>query len=265
MPKISAYAQILVKIFNDKYRNGMESVEFTREEIIEAANELEVKVPKNVGDVVYSYRYRKDMPEAIADTAGEGKAWIIIGGGDARYAFKLSHTPFVTPNRAIQSIKIPDNTPEILVKYALSDEQALLSKVRYNRLIDIFLGITTFSLQNHLRTKVKDVGQIEIDELYVGVDKRGQHFIIPVQAKGGNDRIGVVQLSQDMAYCISKFPNLICVPISVQFMDNDVVAMFHLDCEDHNAQIVEEKHYQLVPSTQITDEYIMRLREHPQT
>ncbi len=28
-----------------------------------------------------------------------------------------------------------------------------------------FLGLTTYSLQSHLRTSVKDVGQIEIDEL----------------------------------------------------------------------------------------------------
>jgi hypothetical protein len=39
--------------------------------------------------------------------------------------------------------------------------------VRYNRLLYIFLGLTTYSLQNHLRTTVKSVGgsQIAIDEI----------------------------------------------------------------------------------------------------
>lgn len=259
--KQNVYAEILTKIFADKYQPGMDLVTFEREEIFTAAEALGLKRPRNAGDVVYAYRYRNDMPERISATAKEGQAWIIIGMGDSKYAFKLSKTPFVGPNLAMQRIKIPENTPEIIERYRLSDEQGLLSKVRYNRLLDIFLGITTYSLQNHLRTKVAGIGQIEIDEVYVGVNKKGQHYIIPVQAKGGKDKIGVVQLSQDIAYCKAVFPHLICVPIAVQFMDDNGIAMFHLDCEDHNAKIVEEKHYELVRSSEISDDYIRRLGE----
>ncbi len=56
------------------------------------------------------------------------------------------------------------------------DEQALLARVRYNRLVDIFLGIRAYSLQIHLRTNVKSKGQIEIDEIYVGVDRHGSQY-----------------------------------------------------------------------------------------
>lgn len=91
------------------------------------------------------------------------------------------------------TIKVPDATPGIIAKYALNDEQALLAKVRYNRLLDIFTGVTCYSLQNHLRTTVPNMGQIETDELYVGVDKRGVHYVLPVQAKGGKDKLGIVQ------------------------------------------------------------------------
>jgi len=42
--------------------------------------------------------------------------------------------------------KVPDSSPGIVAKYALSDEQALLAKVRYNRLVDIFSGVTCYSL-----------------------------------------------------------------------------------------------------------------------
>src|ERR1022692_4109950 len=89
------------------------------------------------------------------------------------------------------AIKIPDATPEIIAAYALSDEQALLAKVLYNRLLDIFLVLTTYPLQNHLRATVKKMGdsQIEIGEVYVGVDKHGEQFALPVQAKGGSDRL----------------------------------------------------------------------------
>ena len=106
-----------------------------------------------------------------------------------------SKTTRIEPNKSLVIIKLLDSTPELIRAYALDDEQALLAIVRYNRLIDTFLGLTTFSLQNHLRTTVKGVGQIEIDELYIGLDKRGCHYVIPVQAKGGSDQIGVTPSS----------------------------------------------------------------------
>jgi hypothetical protein len=155
------------------------------------------------------------------------------------------------PREDVAAIKIPDATPEIIGAYALGDEQALLAKVRYNRLIDIFLGLTTYSLQNHLRTQVKGMGQIEIDEIYVGLNKNGAQFVVPVQAKGGSDKLSPVQTLQDDACCRLKFPDLICRPISAQFMDDNVIALFELTVENGNALIVEERHYQLVPSDKI--------------
>lgn len=50
--------------------------------------------------------------------------------------------------------KIPNATPAIIAMYALSDEQALLAKVRYNRLVAVFTGVTCYSLQSHLRTAI---------------------------------------------------------------------------------------------------------------
>ena len=94
--------------------------------------------------------------------------------------------------------------------YALSDEQALLAKLRYNRLLDTFTGLTCYSLQNHLRTKVPNVGQVEVDEIYVGLDRKGAHYVLPIQAKGGNDQINIVQIEQDLAMCAAKFPALQC-------------------------------------------------------
>ena len=173
--------------------------------------------------------------------------------GRARYRFRLAKLANIVPNPSMIAVKIPDATPEIISAYALSDEQALLAKVRYNRLLDIFLGLTTYSLQNHLRTTVKAMGdtQIEIDEVYVGVNKHGEQFALPVQAKGGSDRLSVVQTSQDIACCKEKFSGLTCRPISAQFMSDDVIAMFELALDGEDVKLVEEKHYKLVPADQI--------------
>ena len=124
--------------------------------------------------------------------------------------------------------------------------------MRYNRLIDLFLGIAAFSLQNHLRTTVKGIGQIEIDELYVGVDRNGAQYVVPVQAKGGRDRHGRQQTEQDMACCKEKFPDLICRAVSAQFMADGRIAMFELALQDDDIRVVAEKHYQLVPSSSIS-------------
>jgi hypothetical protein len=99
---------------------------------------------------------------------------------------------------------------------------------------------------------VKDIGQIEIDEIYVGLDRQGRQFLLPVQAKGGTDQLSTVQSQQDIACCAQKFPNLICRSISTQFLENDLIAMFELVLENGNVRIVDEKHYKLVPADQIS-------------
>lgn len=138
----------------------------------------------------------------------------------------------------------------------MSDEQALLAKVRYNRLIDTFTGLTCYSLQNHFRTTVPGIGQVETDELYIGVDKRGVHYIIPVQAKGGNDKLGIVQIEQDFAVGLSKFPDLICKPIAAQFMSSGAIALFEFELQDLEIKVNAEKHYRLVGQNELTNEEI---------
>ena len=98
------------------------------------------------------------MPQQIVDTQPDGAEWIIEGDGRARYKFLLVPINRIVPNRELATIEIPDSTPEIVGAYALNDEQALLARLRYNRLIDVFLGVTAYSLQNHLRTSVVNIG-----------------------------------------------------------------------------------------------------------
>jgi hypothetical protein len=148
--------------------------------------------------------------------------------------------------------KVPDSTPGVVAKYSLNDEQALLAKVRYNRLIDIFTGIACYSLQNHLRTTVAHLGQVETDEIYIGIDKRGAHYIFPVQAKGGADKLNIVQIEQDIALCAAKFPSLICRAIGAQFMGDDLIALFEFEEGENGIALSSEKHYRLVRPDDVT-------------
>jgi len=252
MPKQNRYDSIIAEIFKNHFKKGKDSFEFNRSELEKVAKKLKIKLPKNLGDLLYSYRFRNNLPEEIMNTAVSGSAWTIELAGHASYRFKLSKMSRILPRPDLMQIKIPDSTPEIIGQYSLSDEQALLAKVRYNRLIDIFLGITTYSLQNHLRTTVSGIGQIEIDEIYVGVNRNGVQFIIPVQAKGGKDQIGAVQTKQDLACCNQKFPELVCRPIAAQFLEDDLIAMFELAPVGDEIKVIEEKHYKLLPADHIS-------------
>jgi len=246
------YQSLIERIFSGHYEKGMREFYFVREEIKSAAADLHIELPMNVGDVLYALRFRTPMPAHIVATQPPGFEWIIELAGRAKYKFSLAKKSRIVPNQNLARIKIPNSTPEIIAAYVIDDEQALLAKVRYNRLIDIFLGLTTFSLQNHLRTTTTGMGQIEIDELYVGLDKFGCHYVIPVQAKGGKDQISIVQTRQDMAWCAPRYPELGCRPISAQFITPELIALFELTVEGDEIRVVEERHYQLVPGSELS-------------
>ena len=250
--RLNRYQSIIELIFNKHHQHGLLSFEFDRNEFEQAALAMQIALPKNIGDVVYSVRYRTELPQSIRDVASPGKEWIVEGAGRGRYRFRQVSLNRIVPRDDLVTIKIPDATPEIIGAYALGDEQALLAKVRYNRLIDVFLGITSYSLQNHLRTTVAKVGQIEIDEIYVGIDRHGRQFVVPVQAKGGNDQHGIVQTQQDTACCAEKFPSLLCRPVSAQFMPGGKIAMFELTLEEGEVKVVFERHYELVSASAIS-------------
>jgi hypothetical protein len=256
LKKPNRYSAIIGTIFKNHYKKGMTQFEFSRDEFVEIAEKLGIALPKNLGDTIYSFRFRTALPDDIVATAGKDREWVIELAGRALYRFRMAKLANIVPNPSMIAIKIPDATPEIITAYALSDEQALLAKVRYNRLVDTFLGLTTYSLQNHLRTTVKSMGdsQIEIDEVYVGVNKHGEQFALPMQAKGGSDRLSVVQTAQDLACCKEKFAGLTCRPVAAQFMGQDVIAMFELALDGEDVKLVEEKHYKLVPSDQISSD-----------
>ena len=255
------YQALIENIFFDHYREGETTFEFDRTEIKSAAKSLGIDLPDNLGDVIYSFRFRTALPERVAATQPDEMEWVIELAGRARYRFSLVKINRILPCKSLARIDIPDATPELIRAYALDDEQALLAIVRYNRLVDTFLGLTTYSLQNHLRTTVKGIGQIEIDELYVGLDKRGCHYVIPVQAKGGNDQIGLVQTTQDIRFVEEKFSGMRCRAIAAQFMEDMIVALFELTLQDNEIKVVEERHYRLVPAKDLDRDAVRNYRD----
>lgn len=240
------YTKILEAIFARHYVKGVSEINFEREEFSQAAVELGIALPKNLGDVLYSFRYRTPLPKSITSKAPKGHEWIIRPAGKGKYKLVIIKESPIVPSSVLAETKIPDATPGVINAYSLTDEQSLLAKLRYNRLIDIFTGLTCYSLQNHLRTTLRDGSQVETDEIYIGLDKRGIHYVLPVQAKGGKDKIGIVQIEQDFELCTVKFPHLACKSIAAQFMEDNLIALFELEQSNGGIRVSSEKHYRLV-------------------
>jgi len=63
------YDAIIVEIFQLHYQEGINSFEFSSSEFAEVATDIGIVLPKNLGDVLYSFRFRKDLPITILTTA----------------------------------------------------------------------------------------------------------------------------------------------------------------------------------------------------
>ncbi|MYK84091.1 MAG: endonuclease, partial [Gammaproteobacteria bacterium] len=77
--KSNRYKTLIDKIFLDRYADGAVEVPFERSDIEDAARDLGIPLPKNIGDLVYSFRYRTPMHESILETQTEGREWVIEG------------------------------------------------------------------------------------------------------------------------------------------------------------------------------------------
>ena len=97
--------------------------------------------------------------------------------------------------------------------------------------------------------------------MYVGVDRRGEQYVFPIQAKGGTDRLGIVQIEQDTLLCAHYFPQLTCRPIAAQFMHHEVIALFELEVFSGNIGLVAERHYRLVAPEDIDADDLLSYRD----
>jgi hypothetical protein len=110
-------------------------------------------------------------------------------------------------------------------------------------------SLTTYHLQGHFRTTVVDTGQIEIDDLYIGVDVDGRGYILPVEAKiaSPKEQLGVFQVTQMVKFAQQQFSNLTVRPIGLKLMADDTFMFLEFTPETDPNLIATEryKRYQL--------------------
>ena len=247
--------EVIEIVFRKNYRQAAREVPFTMDDVRQAIAQVAKKragyKENNVADVRYQYTSgRSPLPESI-DKLGP---WMIVGKGKGKYAFaKLAESPIVRIQTDLYCVCLPDATPEIVLEYAGSDEQGILAKLRYNRMLDIFLGITCYHLQNHLRTSIKNKGQVEIDDLYVGLNSSGKQFVVPIEAKSAKDHLSKTQIQQAIDFAHERYPKLILRPVGIQELKDESLILIEFTSGSHpdEIKIVEMHRYKLVPMSEV--------------
>ncbi len=92
------YERLIEAIFFHHYEPGCTWFTFEREELERFAAELNIRLPKNLGDVVYTFRYRSELPVRVSETCATGMTWYILPAGKGRYRFEMQPEIDLQPN-----------------------------------------------------------------------------------------------------------------------------------------------------------------------
>ena len=92
------------------------------------------------------------------------------------------------------------------------------------------------------------------------MDKSGSQYVIPVQAKGGSDRLNRVQIEQDIAVCGEKMLSLVCRPVGAQHLKDDLIALLESEQQGDEIRVASENHYRLVHPDDVTEEDLAAYR-----
>jgi len=214
------YVPIIRLIFTERFREGVEEIDFTLDDIREAADRLGVREQtRNAGDVVYRMRARTELPAEIR-AAG---FYIIRQVGRGRYRMEkasgviveLDDDPVVIPALDLTPLPVRRLLPEDI---AGIDEQGLLTVVNYSKLLDHFTGLTVYRLRSHVRKSVAGVGQAEVDEVDVGIalSDEEEPIIFPIEAKAVDDSVNRVQVATQVQFARQYFPGHTIRPLAIK-------------------------------------------------
>ena len=156
---------------------------------------------------LYSFRYRNELPAKVLAKQPTGLVWVIFPAKIRPSAYRFAAVPFATvnPTPGLTVTKIPDATPGLIDLYAKGDEQALLAKLRYNRLLDIYSGVTTYSLQSHLRTRSPNRKWRRMRSTWAWTGY-GAHYVFPSRRRAARTSFASSRSGRTSRCARSKFP-----------------------------------------------------------
>jgi hypothetical protein len=137
------------------------------------------------------------------------------------------------------------------------DEQGLLTIVNYCDLLSLFTGLKIYRLKSHARKSVSKIGQVEVDEIDVGVTYSSLNLpiIFPIEAKAAPDPLNWAQIANQVNFANQQFSGFIVRPIGIKVDWNSIIYIieFTPEIEAKNLRIVNSVRYRLTLSTEQVD------------
>ncbi len=193
---------------------------FTQADLRKAAERLNLEV-RNFPDLTYNLRSRSPLPPEIV---AAGYTTIAIRGR-GKYALVTAADKVEVPSETdvlqVSTKPIPVAIRDILG----ADEQGILSAMRYMDLVSDFMGTRAYHLQGHLRTSGSFGQQVEADDVWVAQYGDKSRSILPIEAKGPRERLGLHQMMSTVDAVLKKIPGFPVVPLAVQLEANGLVAL----------------------------------------
>lgn len=210
--KQGVYRRLLLWVFQNKQPDeATGELPFSQSDLRQAAVALGEEAA-NFPDLPYNLRSRSPLPPEILQA---GYTTIAIRGR-GRYALVTAEdkveVPADTPVVEVSTASVPAAIRDIL----RADEQSVLSAMRYLDLVSAFLGRQAHHLQGHLRTTGSLGQQVEADDIWVAEAEtpEGQRTVLPVEAKGPQERLGRHQMISTIDAVLKKIPGLPVVPLA---------------------------------------------------
>lgn len=242
------YSSIMLWVF----RNGTPDpatgdLLFGQADLRKAADELGLEV-RNFPDLTYNLRSRSPLPQEIL---GAGFT-TIASRGKGRYALVTAEDKIEVPTGTevveVSTAPIPMAIRDIL----RTDEQSILSAMRYLDLVSEFFGARAYHLQGHLRTSGGFGQQVEADDVWVAVKRNKSRIILPIEAKGPRERIGRHQMMSTIDAVLKKIPGFSVVPLAAQLEESGLLVLIQFGYKTAAGKITEIaptkfKRYRLTP------------------
>lgn len=244
------YTPILLAIFRRKYVPGVQTVTFTLEDLRAELAEAGLQA-RNLADLIYRMKSRTVLPEEI--TSKGFRVLEITGRGV--YALTVADSTLIEYPEPSGVIEVHDRTPHAVRRlladdFGNTDEQGLLSVLRYNDVLSNFLRVQVFHLKGHVRKSVPKQGQVEVDDVHValsgGLDD--PLILIPVEAKAKDEPVNRVQIAMQVKYAHHAFPGLLVRPLTVKlFADGLLLLMeFNPSTNPADLRIVKSAYFRIV-------------------
>ena len=217
----SLYGPIMLWVFkNSKKDPKTGAILFSQDDLRRAANKMGLEV-RNFPDLTYNLRSRAKLPRKILDA---GFTTIAIRGR-GKYALVTEKDKVEVPD-GTKIIEISTDPIPIAIRDILrTDEQSILSAMRYLDIVTDFIGAKCYHLQGHLRTSGALGQQVEADDVWVADFGKGKRTILPIEAKGPRERLGLHQMMSTVDAVLAKIPHFPVVPLGAQLEETGLLLL----------------------------------------